>query len=189
MEKFTRKVIVGDAQWERKEEIELRDVDYGKERRWFLGDIEFDGHQVLWGFEYFPTTYMKESELSGDEYRKGGEIRYFKDRKLCYTEFCRNPDTAALKIGSKLLKLMEFDWNCYEEGSKIYWRDTPAIVTRLIPDQGALIVTVDGAERFPDREDADEDWMKLEDPKEVKIDIFDPHVWWYRFDKKMAPTT
>lgn len=177
-----KEVIVGDAQWEKREQIDLREVDYGKEKRWFLGDTEFDGHHTLWGFEFFPTTYLKSSGLSGDEYRKGGEIRYLKNRELCYIEFCRDPKIAALKIGTTLLKLMDFDWNCYKEGTKLYWKDTPAVVKLLIPHQGALVLRVDGAERFPDRAD-EEDWAKLENPTEVKVDIFDPHIYWYRFEK------
>jgi len=171
-----QEVIIGDGQWEKKEKVEWRN---GKA---FIGETEFDGHYILWGFEYFPTTYLKSSELSGDEYRKGGEIRYFKDRKQCYSEFCREPEKAVLHIGATLLKLQDFDWNCYFEGAKIYWRDTPGIVKRLIPEQGALIISVDGAVRFPDPPHAVESWEKLEDPTEVKIDIFDPHVWWYRRD-------
>lgn len=105
------KVIIGDGQHEREEEIELKDISYdiGKERRWHLGETEFDGHHTLWGFEYFPTTYLKSSGLSGDEYRKGGEIKYFRNRKQVYSEFCREPLIAHNKIGETLLKLMDFD--------------------------------------------------------------------------------
>ncbi len=174
-------VITGDNQWEKEQAIETRKVDYGGQYRDFIGDTEFDGHHTLWGYEYFPTTYLKSSELSGDEWRKGGEIRYFKDRKQCYSEFCREPLIAANKIGGTLLKLMDFDWERLKEGRKIYWRETSAVIGYIMPEQGCFMVKVDGAERFPDHVwQTEEEGFKLENPQEVKISIFDPHIWWYR---------
>ena len=105
-----RKVILGENN-SREAEIELKEVDYGaKDRRWFLKDTEFDGHHVLWGFEYFPYNYMKESELSGDEYRKAGWIKFYRDRVQVYEDFCRTPDVAVRKIPWLLMQLQDVDW-------------------------------------------------------------------------------
>jgi hypothetical protein len=142
--------------------------------------INFDGHYVLWGFSYEPETYLKESELSGEEWRKGGTIRYFKNGIQVYEEFCREPHVAILKIGTTLLKLQEVQWDKLKEGEKIYWYETPAIIRRVITEQGAMIVVPEEGHTFPDPVWAEEEWQKLEDRKEVKIDIFDPHLWWWR---------
>ena len=155
-----------------------RKGDY--EGHYELNGENFDGHRVLWSFSYEPHTYLKESELSGDEWRKGGVIKYFKDGIQVYEQFCREPDYAPRKILETLPKLMEFDWDKLKEGTKIYYRDTPATVKYPILEQGSVIIEVDGAERFPDHAWADEDWQKLEDPKSVKDDIFSPFIWWYR---------
>lgn len=182
--KITRNVTVGDNQWEKLEEIEYKEISYdiGKERRWHLGDIEFDGHHVLWGFEYFPTTYLKSSGLSGDEYRKGGEIRYFKDRKQVYSEFCRDPQIAALKIGQTLLKLMDFDWDKVKVGAKVWYRELPCIVTSVVESQGCVILEREDKKDFPNDVWHDEESLGLmgEGEDTVKVEAFSDHIYWYR---------
>lgn len=174
------KVIVGDGEHEREVNVEYKDVNYGGSSRPFVGDIEFDGHHTLWGFEYFPTTYLKSSGLSGDEYRKGGEIRYFRNRKQVFSEFCREPEVAALKIGQTLLKLRDFPWEVLVEGNKVYWRETPAIVSRIIWDQGCVILDSEEGNSFPDHAWVKENWEKLENKKSVKVEFFDDSIWWFR---------
>jgi len=175
-------VIIGDAQWEKKENLELKEVNYGgKDLRWFLGETEFDGHHTLWGFEYFPTTYLKSSGLSGDEYRKGGEIRYFRNRKQCFSEFCREPNIAALKIGATLLKLQDFNWDNLKIGTKVWFERTPAVVKMILEDQGCVVLeTEDGAD-FPNAvwHDA-EDGAMGERQKTVKVEILADNLYWYR---------
>lgn len=170
-----KNVIIGDGKWEKSEKLDWRD---GKA---YIGATEFDGHHTLWGFEYFPTTYLKSSELSGDEYRKGGEIRYFKDRKQCYSEFCREPDKAVLHIGMTLLKLMDFDWHQFEVGKKVWFERTPAIIEMVLEDQGCVILKTEDGSQFPDAvwQDSSMGEMGKRDHS-IKVDIFDPHVYWYR---------
>lgn len=134
----------------------------------------------MWGFSYEPYTYLKESELSGDEYRKGGTVCFFRNGVQVFEDFCREPNNAVFRIAGLLHKLMDLDWNMLTEGKKLYWRDTPCIIERVITEQGCLILKVDGAERFPDPVWADEDWQKLEDPTSVKVEILDPQIWWFR---------
>ena len=176
------KVIIGDKKWEKEEEIELKEVNYGgKDMRWFIGDTEFDGHHFLWGFEYFPTTYLKSSSLSGDEYRKGGEIRIFRNRKQVYSEFCRETHNAILRIGKLMLDLEGLDFEKIKTGEKIYWRDTPAIISNIMWEQGTMMVEVaEPAENFPEAIWAKEECEKLEDKKEVKVSFLDPNIWWFR---------
>lgn len=176
-----KKVIIGDAKWEKTEEIELKEVNYGnKDMRWFVGDTEFDGHHTLWGFEYFPTTYLKSSGLSGDEYRKGGEIRYFKDRKQCYSEFCREPERAIRLIMETLPKLRDLDWDKIKVGYKLYWENQPAVISMVLEEQGCIVIKADGIEHFAERPWVKEDHEKFENSSEVKIEIIDPKIWWWR---------
>ncbi len=161
--------------------VESRSVNYGGRYRDFVGDVEFDGHRTLWGFEYFPTTYLKSSELSGDEYRKGGEIRYFRDRKQCFTEFCREPHIAALKIGQTLLKLQDLDWSQVAVGKKVWFERTPAIIEMVLEDQGCVVLKTEDGSNFPAAV-----WHKQEDGSfgerevTVKVEILSEHIYWYR---------
>lgn len=175
-------VIIGDGKFERTEQTEFKPVDYGnKENRWFVGDTEFDGHHTLWGFEYFPTTYLKSSELSGDEYRKGGEIRFFKNRKQVYSRFCRDPLTASNLIGGILLQLMDFDWNTFKVGQKVWYRELPCVITMLCEDQGCVILQREDGTSFPDEVWFSEDCGAMGEGEDtVKVDILESHVFWYR---------
>ncbi len=175
------KVITGDGVYEKEQEIESRKVDYGSNYRDFIGDTEFDGHRVLWGFEYFPTTYLKSSGLSGDEWRKGGEIRYFKNRKQVYSEFCRDPLIAINLVGGTMLTLMDLPWDKIKIGSKVWYRELPCIVTRLIEEQGCVILEREDKQDFPDAVWHDEsDGCMGEGEDTVKVEIVSEGIYWYR---------
>lgn len=177
-----KKIIIGDGQHEKTQDVELKEVNYDqKDMRWFVDETEFDGHHTLWGFEYFPTTYLKSSSLSGNEYRKGGEIRYYRDRNICFTEFCRDPKIAALKIGQTLLKLMDFEWDNIKIGKKVYYDRTPAVIAMLIPEQGCVVLETENGDKFPDAIWKDESTGPMGEREEsVKVEILDNHIWWYR---------
>lgn len=173
-----RKVILGENHTKEKD-VELREVNYGKDMRWFLGDVEFDGHLELWGFEYFPYNYMKESELSGDEYRKAGWIKFFRNRKQVYERFCREPGTATKLIPFLLMQLQDLDWDKVKEGTKIWYENQPAVIGHVMLDQGAFMIHPDGIEKFAEPAWYEED-DEFEDPTSLKIDVLDRHIWWYR---------
>lgn len=178
-----RKVITGDGQYQKEQEIELKELTYeiGKEKRFHIGETEFDGHMVLWGFEYFPTTYLKSSGLSGDEWRKGGEIRYFKDRKQVYSEFCREPLIAANLIGATLLKLMDFPWEQVVVGAKVWYRELACVVTMICEEQGSVILEREDKQYFPNAVWQDESFGEMgigEDT--VKVEIISENIYWYR---------
>lgn len=173
------KVLIGERN---KKEVDLYGgMDERGNWREEVDGTDFDGHRVLWGFSYEPHTYLKESELSGEEWRKGGWVKFFRNGEKVFEDFCREPDHAVFRIASLLHKLMDLDWNKIKVGTKLYWKDTPCVIDYVCSDgQGAMVLKVDGAERFPDPVWADEDWQKLEDKKQVKVDFLDPHIWWFR---------
>lgn len=150
---------------------------------WEIDGVKFDGHDVLWGFSYEPKTYLKESELSGDEWRKGGSIKFFRNGVQVYEQFCRESERAAINILELLSKLQEIDWDKVKEGTKIYWRNVPATIGYVMLEQGCFMVKPDetlNIHEFPDNLWAKENWEKLEDPKNVKISVLDPNIWWWR---------
>ena len=101
---------------------------------WEVDGIQFEGHINLWSFTYEPKTYLKESELSGDEWRKGGQVKIFRDGVCVYNEFSRTTDNAMRRIMINLPKLQEFDFDYLKVGRKIYNHDVPCTITRVLDD-------------------------------------------------------
>ena len=159
-------------------------IKYDYDRRTYVAEdgTDFDGHFVRWDFSYTSETYLKESELSGDEYRKGGMIRYFKDGVQVYEDFCRDPYHASILVTQTLPKLQQVDWDKVKEGKKLYYENTPCKIGSVFMDQGAFMVEVDGADRFPKKPyDIEEgDMEDYEDPKRLKVDVLSTGIWWWR---------
>lgn len=179
---YKDKVITGDGEHTKEQIVEFKEVEWANDKtRAFIEDTEFDGHYVLWGFEYFPTTYLKCSGLSGNEWRKGGEIRYFRNRKQVYSEFCREPLIANNIIGGTLLKLQEFNWDNYKVGQKVWYRELPCVVTMLCEGQGAVILEREDKKDFPNAVWHDESCGSMgESENHVKVDVINSDVYWYR---------
>lgn len=179
---YKDKVITGDGEHTKEQTVEFKEVEWATDKtRAFIDDIEFDGHYVLWGFEYFPTTYLKCSGLSGDEWRKGGEIRYFRNRKQVYSEFCREPLIAHNIIGGRLLELQKFNWDKFKVGTKVWYRELPCIVTMLFEEQGCVILEREDGKDFPDAVWRDDDCDSMgQGEKSVKVEVLDKNIYWYR---------
>lgn len=158
------------------QEIEPEYKDWELYHNW----IHFDWHRVLWGFGYESKTYLKESELSWDEYRKGGSVTFTRNWVQVYEQFCRTPERAVFVIAEILPKLQDFYWDKVKIGSKIYWRGIPAFISSIILEQWAIIIKAEEWYTFPDNPWAEEDWEKLEDNTSVKDDIISPSIYWFR---------
>lgn len=154
--------------------------------RWPDGRIEgFDGHRILWEVQLKESNYLKQSDLSGDEVRKGGNGVLIANGVQVYEFFFREIQRA-LKDASRLIEqLEECPFRIWDEderqrvkGRKIFWRDQPAIITGLCLDQGCVIIAPDGFKNFvapPWRENGDDDGERT-----VKAEVIDPHIWWWR---------
>lgn len=145
---------------------------------------EFDGHRVLWSFEYKPHNYLKESELSGDEWRKGGTIRIFKDGVCVLEEFCREPDRAASRMYELLTKCMHFDhWDSVVVGHKVYHAGTAAVIDS-IADNGEIVLRTEDGKPFriyghvlEDEKEGnfDDEWKDKD-----RVHVTDSRIWWWR---------
>lgn len=151
---------------------------------------EFDGHRRLIDVRIESSNYLKSSSLSGDEIRKAVTGRIICDGTQVYEFFHRDPASALLKAHHLLGVLSEHEsgWLSADErmrlvGRKIYYHDVPSTITRLIEDQGCLMIAIEpGAQpviRGKDAEDVWEDW-RTGDHYEVKDDVLSPHIWWWR---------
>lgn len=146
--------------------------------------IAFDGHRVLWAFSYQPHTYLKESELSGDEWRKGGYMQITRDGISVYREFCREPERAFRELAWVLPRLQDFPWEYVKIGHKLYNHDIPCTITSIC-DDGEVIVESESGEPFPwafKQEDKKEDPDGYEDewgPRD-RMHVLSEHLYWHR---------
>lgn len=155
------------------------------------GEIEnFDGHRLCWRVEVEESNYLKQSELSGDEIRKGGSVRLYVDGECIYDGFCRSIDYGmrhAREIMDRLSEVAGGDWLRAKTrgdllGRKVFYDGVPAIVERLIVDQGCIMLVPDGEGmqfRAPVYEDDPDDWLS-EYGGSVKAEVTDPKIWWWR---------
>lgn len=154
------------------------------------GSVEaFDGHRLCWRIEVEEHNYLKESELSGDEIRKGGSYKLYVDDECIYEGFCRSVEygiDVAKAIKDKLGDVAGGDWLRAKTrdkmvGRKIFYHDVPAVITRLIVDQGCIIIEAAEGHKLrpPAYEEDPEDWA-LEHQDGVKDEVTSPHIWWWR---------
>lgn len=163
--------------------------------KWELDGIPFDGHFIEWGFSYEPKTYLKESELSGDEWRKGGQVKIFMNGECVLNEFCREPEGAVFIIAEYLPKLQSCnalypmgssnkDWKEKLIGMKIYHGGVESIIDSVCDDGEILVKTEDGKpyeiyahkkEAIKNGEDYDDEWLDKD-----RIHITDSRIWWFR---------
>ena len=160
--------------------------------------IDFDGHRILTDVVLRSRNYLKESELSGNEYRKGGTGEILADGEVIYEFFFRDIQWALLKAHNLIGELSEHSssWMVKKErekliGRKIYYERTPAIISRLITEQGCLMLKADNvgnvepltAEIMVSRFEKP---VYLNDGEEheyedvIKVEVLDPKIWWFR---------
>ena len=149
--------------------------------------IEYDGNAsgVCWGIKYEPHNYIRtkwgETEChtsGGAMITRNGEDFYFCDGGI---------DEA--KWLMKHLDEHPLDLNNYgfaEEmiGRKVWWRSEPAIITRWIDGgQACVILEPDGIKKFTTPAEFANDDIMCDGERDIKANIFDKHIWWFRDNK------
>jgi hypothetical protein len=173
------KVKIGDQE---KDLVSLqRNGEYANE----VDGINFAGHRVLWAFEYKPKNYLKESELSGDEWRKGGSMTIFRNGVSVFKEFCRTPERAFVVMQYILPKLQDFHyWDELKKGKKLYNHDVPVVITDICADGEIMVKTEDGKpipwafkieELKNDPENYEDEWGDSD-----RVHILSEHLSWHR---------
>lgn len=153
--------------------------------RWPDGRVEaFNGHRVLERIEVSSSNYLKTSYLSGDEVRRWARAEIFFNDLLVYSLTHRTVDALLARVNGGLLdQLREFPVSLGSAaereamvGRPIYYRDTPAHITRVVWDQGAVIVEPEDGHRFPPSpfldDDERDDWDKP--------DLLSRNIYWFR---------
>ena len=130
----------------------------GKGRHELRG-IDFDGHFLEWKMEYVPETYLKESELSGDQWRKGGSVRIYLNGDCVLEEFCREPERALMLMAKGLHELqcwfetygIQLDgWKEDLVGKKVRHGSIPSTVVRYCGNGEVILKRDDGKDYLPD---------------------------------------
>lgn len=165
-------------------------ITYNKETgQHEINGIRFDGHFLEWKFEYVPKTYLKQSDLSGDEYRKGGTIKIFLNGDCVFDDFCRTEDMAMKLINKHLhelkchFELLGVNINNWKEeivGKKVYHAGVPSIVASYVGDGEIILRTEDGKpyeiyghqKEYPEDED---EWYDKD-----RVHITDTRIYWHR---------
>lgn len=162
------------------------------------GEVQpFDGHRLLHRIEFVDFNYLKESELSSDEVRKGGTCRIWINGFCCHEFFYREVEEAMLRARGLLSSLHEHPISIWDEGvrnglvgRKIYWHDFPAVIDGLTGDGCVMVVPDkvydDGSKavHFPPRpyelEDASRGEGEVELSGREKVELNSSHIWWWR---------
>ena len=158
-----------------------------------IDGIPFNGHFLEWKLEYIPKTYLKESEWSGDEYRKGGSVKIYLNGDCVLNKFCRTEDMAVVLLSKHLHELKcHFElfgvnienWKEELVGQRVYHAGVPSIVDRYCGDGEIILRTEDGKpyeiyghvqEKKKERPDYEDEWKDRD-----KVHITDPRIYWFR---------
>jgi len=158
-----------------------------------IDGVNFGGHFNEWKLEYVPKTYLKESELSGDEYRKGGSVKIYLNNECVLSEFCRTENMAITLLTKHLhelkchFEMMGVDlgnWTKDIVGKKVYHAGVPSIVESYCGDGEIILKTEDGKpyeiyahkkEAIANGEDYDDEWYDKD-----RVHITDMRIGWFR---------
>lgn len=158
-----------------------------------IDGINFDGHFLEWKLEYNPKTYLKESELSGDEWRKGGSVKIYLNGDCVLDEFCRTPERALILLSKGLHELQchfEFfgvDISKWKEeliGKKVHHGGIPSTVVLYVGDGEIIVKRDDGKDYRPDLypslvNDEENEWGD-----EDRVHITDKRINWHIIPSK-----
>lgn len=158
-----------------------------------LNGVDFDGHFDAWGLEYVPKTYLKESELSGDQWRKGGAVKIYLNGDCVLNEFCRTPERAMLLLAKGLHELqcffelggIDFIYNWKEKiiGRKVHHGGFPSTITAYCGDGEVIVKRDDGKPFLPDLYPslaADKEFQEEDDwNDEDRVHITDKRLSWH----------
>jgi hypothetical protein len=167
----------------------MKDVKYNNEtHRHEKNGINFNGHFLEWKLEYTPKTYLKESELSGNEWRKGGNAKIYLNGDCVLNEFCREPERALMILSGGLHKLqchfelfgIQIDnWKEEMVGKKVYFCGIPSTVERYVDDGEIILRRDDGKDYRPDvypslMNDEEDEWKDKD-----RVHITDQRINWH----------
>jgi len=143
---------------------------------------KFDGHRLPFKIEIEEYNYLKSSELSGDEIRKGCSVKVFCNGVQVFDEFSRNYEHG-YRIAHQFIIDMEQNWGWFpleinkEIGRTIGYKEQLFKIKRFVVSQACMILeTLNGK---PMKKFLWEDEEDYEAEKTLKVEITSQHISWY----------
>lgn len=148
--------------------------------------IEFNcDNPVAWGISYEPKNYTK-TKWDEESARSGGGVAITRNGEIfCHVTGGLNygidkARAMIVEFGEHPLELNAINFDKKAIGRKVWWRSEPAIITNYISKQACVILEPDGIDYFTvPAEFAQEEPDYYEDGN-VKADILDRNIWWFR---------
>lgn len=141
-----------------------------------------------WGIKYIPELHL-DNHYGNDEIWPAEPVVITRNDE----DFMCVPSNNGIGYGiptavHTLIKLIEGPINVNEIdfdkkliGRKVWYRSQPAIVTHYCDHQGCVILAPDGIEKFAvPAEFADEEGDDFYENGVAKVELDDPHVYWFR---------
>lgn len=190
-EKAFHTVTLGQMNDQHKEEAELIFGEHPHSRqdnniyvRKKDGEIEgFSGHRIPMRIEIEEYNYMKRSGVSGNEVRKGGNVKVYADGIQIFDGFCRSYDYG-YRQATDFINSLELMWDWFPKkvenkiGTVVAYNEQLFKIESFIISQGCMIlVTLDGKPRkrfiWEDLDDFDDE------SGDTKVEITAPGLSWY----------
>lgn len=143
--------------------------------------VQFEGEPVCCGINYAPYNYARcrydefEATTIGNVFiTRNGEkfcdVRGGIERAKCMiNDFNEHP-----------INLNEIDFDKKVIGRKVWWRSQPAVVSNYISKQACVILEPDGIKQFTTPAEFADEGCNYYCDGDVKADILDKHIWWFR---------
>lgn len=149
--------------------------------------VEFNGEPgPAWGIEYSPTNYIK-TKWGETEIRQGRKLIITRNGKPFYDGMVTfHQAIAYIKDGILDEHPLELNRRYFDERCifrKIWYRSEPAVITSYINGQACIMIKPDpeyGLKEFSTPREFEGELHLDEDRTELKVSIFDEHVWWFR---------
>lgn len=150
----------------------------------------FSGHRVRVHLDIQEYNYLKESDLSGDDIRKGCMLHVQLNDVLAYGKFTRTYSQALHEAAQLVPRLLELPVSLAQPGfpeligRRVRYQGCPATVELYFPEQGALILALAPGCELPPPDYLSPEERELYDPKDdenqrPKIDLFSERLWWW----------
>lgn len=148
--------------------------------------VPFDGHIRCIKIEIEENNYLKESQLSGDEVRKGCSVKVFENGTQIFEDWHRTFSKAYKEAERFIEAIEDLDWFPHKVeskiGQKVGYREQIFKIHSFSVEQGTMLIeTLDGKTRKPFLFEQDgSEWDESDDiDNMVKIEITDPGIWWW----------
>jgi len=143
----------------------------------------FSGHRWPFKIVIEEYNYLKESHMSGNDVRKGGNVKVFVKDVQIFDEFCRSYERG-YKLATQFIDSMEMEWSWFpfntEEkiGRTIFYREHKFVIKSFVTSQACMILEpLDGSD-VPRFAYESEEYFE-EGEKSLKVEINSPHIWWW----------